>query len=81
MPWTNEHTRPFAGHVKGLLDTVEGLGEFIELEAVLGPDESQEDGRTRVRELIDALGISDGDLIDGAYIDLLLDGRSEEDGP
>ena len=71
-------------HVAGTrvhMDTVEGLGEFIELEAVLGPDESQEDGRTRVRELIDALGISDGDLIDGAYIDLVLDGRSEEDGP
>lgn len=53
------------------LDTVEGLGQFIELEAVLGPDESTEDGHARVRELIDALGISDGDLIDRAYIDLL----------
>jgi adenylate cyclase class IV len=63
------------------LDTVEGLGEFIELEAVLGPDESQEDGRARVRELVDALGIFDGDLIDRAYIDLLLDRRTEEDDP
>jgi adenylate cyclase class IV len=64
-------------HVAGTrvhMDTVEGLGKFIELEAVLGPDESREDGHARVRELIDALGISDGDLIDRAYIDLLLDG-------
>ena len=71
-------------HVAGTrvhLDTVEGLGEFIELEAVLGPEESQEDGRARVHELASALGISDGDLIDRAYIDLLLDRRIEEDGP
>jgi adenylate cyclase len=70
-------------HVAGTrvhLDTVEGLGEFIELEAVLGPDESHEDGRARVRELVDALGIADRDLIDRAYIDLLLDRRTEEDG-
>ncbi|MCK4679785.1 class IV adenylate cyclase [bacterium] len=69
-------------HVAGTrvhLDTVEGLGEFIELEAVLGPDESQEDGLARVRELVDALGISGGDLIDRAYIDLLLERRTEED--
>jgi len=70
-------------HVAGTrvhLDTVEGLGEFIELEAVLGADESQEDGRARVRELVDALGISDGDLVDRAYIDLLLDRRTDGDG-
>ena len=69
-------------HVAGTrvhMDTVEGLGEFIELEAVLGPDESQEDGRARVRELAGELGISDGDLIDRAYIDLLLERRTEED--
>ena len=60
-------------------DAVEGLGEFKELEAVLGPDESQEDGRARVHELADALGISDGDLVDRAYIDLLLERRTEED--
>jgi len=69
-------------HVAGTrvhLDTVDDLGEFIELEAVLGADESQEDGRARVRELLDALGISDGDLVDRAYIDLLLERRTEED--
>lgn len=62
------------------MDTVEGLGEFIELEAVLGPGESTEDGHSRVRELVDALGISDEDLIDRAYIDLLLDRETEEGG-
>ena len=60
-------------HVAGTrvhMDSVEGLGEFIELEAVLGADESQEDGRARVRELSTALGIEDADLVDCAYIDL-----------
>jgi adenylate cyclase len=69
-------------HVAGTrvhLDTVEGLGEFIELEAVLGPDESQDAGRARVHELAGALGISDEDLIDRAYIDLLLERGAEED--
>ncbi len=69
-------------HVAGTrvhLDTVEGLGEFIELEAVLGPDESQEAGRARVHELAGALDISDEDLIDRAYIDLLLECGTEGD--
>jgi predicted adenylyl cyclase CyaB len=67
-------------HVAGTrvhLDTVEGLGEFIELEAVLGPGESRDDGRARVREIRDALGISAEDLIEKAYVDLL----SELDPP
>jgi predicted adenylyl cyclase CyaB len=69
-------------HVAGTrvhLDTVEDLGEFIELEAVLGPGESQEDGRARVHELAGALDISDEDLIDRAYIDLLLERGTEGD--
>jgi len=68
-------------HVAGTrvhMDTVEGLGEFIELEAVLGPDESRGDGRARVRELSTALGIGDSDLVDAAYVDLLAKERSQE---
>jgi predicted adenylyl cyclase CyaB len=67
-------------HVAGTrvhLDTVEGLGEFIELEAVLGPDESPEDGRVRVAEISAALGIKTADLVERAYVDLL----SESDAP
>ena len=68
-------------HVTGTrvhMDTVEGLGEFIELEAVLGTGESPSDGRRRVDELMDALGIAEGDLVDEAYIDLILDGEGPE---
>jgi predicted adenylyl cyclase CyaB len=53
------------------LDEVEGLGEFLELEAVLGPGESRKSGEERVRKLSAALCIDDSDLIDSAYIDLL----------
>jgi predicted adenylyl cyclase CyaB len=59
------------------LDDVDGLGRFLELEAVLGPGESRESGEERVRRLSDELGIADSDLIDTAYIDLLLNGESE----
>ena len=68
-------------HVAGTrvhMDTVEGLGEFIELEAVLGPDESQEDGRARIGELSSALGIGEVDLVDAAYVDLLARKQSQE---
>jgi predicted adenylyl cyclase CyaB len=54
-------------------DEVDGLGRFLELEAVLGPGESREAGERRVRELAGVLGISDSDLVDSAYIDLLLE--------
>lgn len=60
------------------LDEVEGLGRFIELEAVLGPDESSADGKRRVDELMSALGVDDGDLLDRAYIDLILEERGTE---
>ncbi|MBN2564845.1 MAG: class IV adenylate cyclase [Candidatus Eisenbacteria bacterium] len=62
-------------------DDVQELGRFIELEAVLGPDESLDQGRARVAELAAALAISDEDLIDRAYIDLLLESRDEESDP
>jgi predicted adenylyl cyclase CyaB len=70
-------------HVAGTrvhLDSVDGLGEFIELEAVLGPGESREAGHARVRDISDALGISDDDLIDRAYVDLLSELEASEDG-
>jgi len=62
-------------------DNVHGLGEFIELEAVLGPGESLDHGQARVAQLLAALGISEEDLVDRAYIDLLLESRSEESDP
>ena len=53
------------------LDEVQGLGHFVELEAVLGPQQTPADAQAMVSALMDHLGISDSDLIEVAYIDLL----------
>jgi len=53
------------------LDRVEGLGDFLELEVVLGEDESSEAGVCEAHELMAALGVEPGQLIEGAYVDLL----------
>jgi predicted adenylyl cyclase CyaB len=58
------------------LDRVEGLGDFVELEAVWdgGPDGEAEQAR-KVAFLREALQIRDGDLIAGSYEGLLAPGR------
>jgi adenylate cyclase class 2 len=53
------------------LDRVVGLGTFLEFEAVLAADESDEAGRRQVAELRAAFGITDGDLLAASYADLL----------
>jgi adenylate cyclase class IV len=57
------------------LDRVAGLGEFIELEVVLGQGEQESRGARIAHELMAALGIAPADLIEEAYVDLLLDKR------
>lgn len=53
------------------LDEVEGLGSFVELETVLSPGRSRDDGRRETDRLMDRLGITPDDLVATAYIDLL----------
>ena len=53
------------------LDEVERLGTFIELEAVMGADESDETGQQKVATLRQRLRIADEDLIGVSYSDLL----------
>ncbi|MBN2128002.1 MAG: class IV adenylate cyclase [Sedimentisphaerales bacterium] len=53
------------------LDEVEGLGDFVELEVVLQPDQDVSDGAATARDLMQKLGITPAQLIDKAYIDLL----------
>ncbi|MFN0152271.1 MAG: class IV adenylate cyclase [bacterium] len=55
------------------LDEVEALGAFVELETVLRPSQSIEDGARVTEALMQTLGISRDDLIDRAYVDLLQD--------
>lgn len=59
------------GQTRVHLDLVDGLGEFVELEVVMRPDQLKDDGLTIVNELMEQLGIEPGCLISAAYIDLL----------
>ena len=59
------------GETRIHLDSVVGLGSFVELEVVLAPDQSAEEGHRVARELMLALEIDQADLIDCAYADLL----------
>jgi predicted adenylyl cyclase CyaB len=61
-----------AGQTRIHLDEVEGLGWFLELEVVLEDRQSTADGAGIARELSAAFGISDADLVDVAYVDLIL---------
>lgn len=55
------------------LDEVEGLGSFVELEAVVSEEMEATLARARVDELIEALEIDAAELEPGGYLDLLGD--------
>jgi predicted adenylyl cyclase CyaB len=59
------------GQTRVHLDRVEGLGEFVELEVVLRPEQNSSEGITIAHELMAKIGISPNQLVDRAYIDLL----------
>ena len=60
------------GRTRVHLDRVEDLGHFLELEVMLVDDESPEQGIREASELMDRLGVQPSQLIEGAYLDLLL---------
>jgi predicted adenylyl cyclase CyaB len=66
-----QRTLYLAGQTRVHLDHVEGLGHFMELEVVLHPDQSADDGRAIARALMQQLGIPASALVAGAYIDLI----------
>jgi predicted adenylyl cyclase CyaB len=59
------------GNVRIHLDDVQGLGQFIEFEAMLGERISESTGRRQVAELRKEFHISDADLMAESYADLL----------
>jgi homotetrameric cytidine deaminase len=65
------------------LDEVEGLGSFLELEAVAEPGSDLSDEHAKVARLRTELGIDDANLVAASYSDLLLresgDSRSAEE--
>jgi predicted adenylyl cyclase CyaB len=60
-----------AGETRIHLDSVAGLGSFVEVEVVLAHGQSIEEGSRRARDVMSALEINEADLIDCAYADLL----------
>ncbi|XP_070785374.1 adenylate cyclase CyaB-like isoform X2 [Enoplosus armatus] len=65
------------GQTRVHLDTVEGLGNYMELEVVMRPEQTVEEGQRVAEDLMEKLGVSKESLVTGAYMDLLLKGRKE----
>lgn len=68
------------GNVRIHLDAVEGLGNFIEFEAVASEDSDLEREVAQVAQLREALAIDDADLIGGSYCDLMLSAEAGAGG-
>jgi adenylate cyclase len=61
----------FVGASRVHLDEVEGLGDFVEVEVVLDPEQDSAGGIAVAQELMGKLGVTSDGLVDKAYIDLL----------
>jgi len=59
------------GQTRVHIDRVEGLGDFLELEVVLRPGQSEDEGKRIAGKLLAELGIEKQELIAEAYVDLL----------
>jgi predicted adenylyl cyclase CyaB len=75
-----DRTLYLIGRTRVHLDDVAALGSFLELEVVLRDDESAEKGVQEAKELMRTLNIDPQQLIDCAYIDLLMERRASQDG-
>ncbi|XP_073336788.1 uncharacterized protein [Pagrus major] len=65
------------GQTRVHLDTVEGLGHYMELEVVMRPEQTVEEGQQVAEDLMEKLGVSKESLVTGAYMDLILKGHKE----
>jgi predicted adenylyl cyclase CyaB len=62
------------GQTRVHLNEVEGLGEFVELEVVLRPDQAEVEGVDIAQGLMARLRIAEDQLVEIAYIDLMRGG-------
>jgi predicted adenylyl cyclase CyaB len=60
------------GQTRIHVDRVENLGTFVELEVVLEEHQTEADGKRIAADLMRQLEITDADLVECAYMDLLL---------
>ncbi|XP_072034269.1 uncharacterized protein [Amphiura filiformis] len=61
------------GQTRVHIDDVYGLGQFMELEVMMRPGQNHEEGAKIAKDLKKKLGIKETDLIDCAYMDLILE--------
>lgn len=66
-----ERTLYLIGQTRVHLDRVESLGDFLELEVVLRPEQAESEGKGIAEELLASFGIEKQQLIAEAYVDLL----------
>jgi len=66
-----QRTLYLIGRTRIHFDDVEGVGRFLEIEVVLGPDASVAAAEAEAQALCAALKVDAGDIVAGAYIDLL----------
>ncbi|MGA8274338.1 MAG: class IV adenylate cyclase [Candidatus Sulfotelmatobacter sp.] len=59
------------GQTRVHIDEVSGLGEFLELEVVLRPEQTEAEGKKIANSLLAELGIGKEQLLAEAYVDLL----------
>ena len=59
------------GQTRIHLDEVEGLGAFLELEVVLKPGQSEQEGRQIADQIMREMEVTEADLVACAYVDLL----------
>jgi predicted adenylyl cyclase CyaB len=64
------------GQTRVHLDRMENLGDFLELEVVLNPEQAEEEGKKIAEGMLAELGLGKGDLLAEAYVDMLVADRS-----
>ena len=74
---TKERHVYLVGRTRIHLDRVDGLGDFVELEVVLGVDDDEEGGEAEAHDMFARLGVPESDLVAVAYVDLLNDDEGE----
>jgi len=60
------------------LDEVDGLGQFLEFEAVLGPAGDESSGHALIDQLVGQFGITESSLLEKSYGDMAVPGRPSQ---